>query len=187
MKNYITIVVTLLVLLVTTFINPQPAAATTAATSAVLNPNIDMVSVEDAQHVKILHDFLEKRNSPLAPYAKNFVDEAKKNNLDWKLVAAISGLESSFGVHIPANSYNGWGFGIYGDNVKRFGSWDEGIATVSASIRNDYMDKWNAKTIPEIGRIYAASPTWAIRVKLFMDSIDTFEQDQKRNTLALSL
>jgi hypothetical protein len=148
---------------------------------------VEFENAEDEEHVRTLQAFLEKRNSPLAPHAKTFVAEAKKNNLDWRLVAAISGLESSFGLHIPVNSYNGWGYGVYGNNVRRFESWDEGIEVVSAAIRNDYMNKWGATTIPEIGRIYAASPTWAVRVQYFINAIDEFEENQDRTTLALSL
>src|SRR4051812_48196694 len=55
---------------------------------------------------KALKAFLEKSNSPLADSAETFVASADKYNLDWKLVAAISGLESGFGKAIPPGSYN---------------------------------------------------------------------------------
>src|ERR1035437_9299144 len=58
--------------------------------------------------VRILREFLEKYNSPLVSYASTFVENADKYNLDWKLVAAISGVESTFGREIPNNSFNGW-------------------------------------------------------------------------------
>lgn len=163
---------------------PTKVQAKTAAPSAVLTTQLSN-KVEDkrADHLKM---YLESRNSPLAPYAQTFINEADKNNLDWKLVAAISGLESSFGLHIPYASYNGWGYGVYGTNVRRFESWEDGIAVVSKALREDYMTKWKAKTIPEIGRIYAASPTWAVRVESFMNDIETFEPSAK-STLALSL
>src|SRR5438105_4827656 len=44
--------------------------------------------------VEALRRFLEQRNSPLTPDAQAFVEEADKNNIDWKLVTAISGVES---------------------------------------------------------------------------------------------
>jgi len=165
---------------------PQTTYAKTSASSAALvTPFASKQTVED-NRAKILRDYLESRNSPLAPYAQTFVDEADKNGLDWKLVAAISGLESSFGIQIPYNSYNGWGYGVYGDNVRRFDSWEDGIAVVSVALRNDYMNKWNAKSVPEIGRLYAASPTWAIRVQYFINDIDKFTT-KKPTILALSL
>jgi hypothetical protein len=165
---------------------PQVAQAKTAATSAALTPSADLTVRADDKRAQILRDYLESRNSPLAPYAQTFIEEADKNNLDWRLVASIAGLESSFGVHIPAYSYNGWGYGVYGNNVRRFASWDEGIAVVSKALRDDYMTKWGAQSIPEIGRIYAASPTWAVRVEYFMTDIDEFSK-RKPTTLAISL
>src|SRR6185436_19067607 len=170
MKNlYSFITVIFISVLFTGFIFPVNASANTAATSAALIPLVESEDTDDIEHIKTLQAFLAKKNSPLAPYAKTFVDEAKKNNLDWRLVAAISGLESSFGIHIPTNSYNGWGFGVYGDNVRRFESWDDGITVVSTALRKDYMNKWGATSVAEIGRIYAASPTWAVRVQYFIN------------------
>jgi len=106
-----------------TLTSPKIAKAETAGSSAVLI--ITNQTKIDDNRIQTLRAFLENRNSPLAPYANVFVNEADKNNLDWKLVAAISGLESSFGLHIPAYSNNGWGFGIYGDNVLKFSSWED--------------------------------------------------------------
>lgn len=165
---------------------PQTAEAKVAATSAALTTPLELRLKADDNRAKILRAYLQSRNSPLADHADTFVEQADKNGLDWKFVAAISGLESSFGLHIPQNSYNGWGFGVYGDNVRRFESWDDGITVVSASLREDYMDKWGATTVPEIGRIYAASPTWAQRVQYFMNDIEKFEKGNKPE-LAISL
>lgn len=172
---------------VTTLSFPTKVSANTAATSAVLSTPNELLEKADDNRAQILREYLEKRNSPLAPYAKTFINEADKNDLDWRLVASISGLESSFGIHIPAYSFNGWGFGIYGDNVKRFESWDEGISVVSKALREDYMNKWGAENVYDIGKRYAASPTWAVRVQYFINSIDEFEKDKSRTTLALSL
>lgn len=142
---------------------------------------------ERDNRAKVLKAYLERNNSPLAEYSDIFIQEADKNNIDWKLVPAISGVESGFGKAIPVNSYNGWGFGIYGGHVLRFNSWNEGIATVSQSLRNDYIDKYGAKNVYEIGSIYAASPTWAYRVSGFMDQINELENQNQENTLSISL
>lgn len=168
------------------FVAPQSVHADTAGSSAALvTPSDFQPKVED-HRVKRLQLFLEKQNSPLAVYAQNFVDQADKNKIDWKLVAAISGVESTYGQAIPAYSYNAWGFGVYGDNVRRFSSWTDGITVVSEALRNDYMDKWHAQNVYEIGSLYAASPTWASRVTSFMNEIDAFEEpDPTMLTLSL--
>ena len=137
--------------------------------------------------VKILKTYLEEHNSPLAQDADSFVKYADKYNLDWKFVAAISGLESTFGQQIPNNSYNAWGWGIYGDNIIRFKSWDEGIQTISQGLRERYMDKWGAQDIYQIGRLYASSPTWAQRVNNFMNNIQDYTLRNPQDTLSLSL
>ena len=124
--------------------------------------------------VRILREFLEKYHSPLVPYAGTFVKTADKYNLDWKLVAAISGVESTFGNEIPDKSFNGWGWGIYGDNMIKFSSWTQGIETVSEGLRTKYINKWGAQDAYSIGRFYAASPTWAQRVTYFMNEIEEY-------------
>src|SRR5690348_2794535 len=55
----------------------------------------------DDERVTRLQAFLQTYNSPLADDAKTFVAQADRNNLDWKLVAAIAGVESTFGKEIP--------------------------------------------------------------------------------------
>lgn len=185
MKKIIHIVIVIIAVMAA-FGMPQTVEAKVAASSAALTAAPELKLKADDNRAAILRAYLQKRNSPLADHAETFIEEADKNGLDWKLVAAISGLESSFGLRIPHNSYNGWGYGVYGNNVRRFESWDDGIAVVSNALREDYMEKWGAKTIPEIGRIYAASPTWAQRVQYFMNDIEKFEKGNKP-TLAISL
>jgi len=136
---------------------------------------------------KILKAFLEKYNSPLAASTYDFVKNSDAYNLDWKLVAAISGVESTFGQFIPYNSFNAWGWGVYGNNVIYFLSWEEGIETVSKGLRENYLNKWKATNIYEIGRIYAESPTWAARVEYFMEKITEFENQNLAYNLPISL
>lgn len=135
----------------------------------------------------VLRDYLSRYDSPLATYSGKFVASADRYNLDWRLVAAISGLESGFGIHIPPNSYNGWGWGIYGNNVLYFASWDQAIETISKGLRERYLGD-NPDSNPYIiGPTYAASPTWADRVTNFMESIEAFRLNQAKNSLALAL
>ena len=137
--------------------------------------------------VKILREFLESYNSPLAPFARVFVETADTNNLDWKLVAAISGVESTFGQQIPQDSYNGWGWGIYGNHVTYFSSWEDGIQIISKGLRENYIDKWGATNVYEIGRMYAASGTWASHVEFYMNRISDFTLLNPQNSLSISL
>ena len=119
--------------------------------------------------VENLRKFLEKYNSPLAMYAEEFVLYADLNDLDYRLVPAITGVESTFGKHIPFDSYNayGWANGDY-----TFESWEDSIAHVSQTLKKSYIDK-GAPTIAKIARRYAPpSTTWGNGVKFFVGKID---------------
>src|SRR5579862_9895471 len=87
-------------------------------------------TVKQDNRAEILRAYLTQNNSPLADHADTFIKQADANNLDWRMVVAISGVESGFGQAIPPYSYNAWGFGVYGSNVRRFTSWDDGITVV---------------------------------------------------------
>lgn len=145
------------------------------------------VYMEKDTRAQILKSYLEQYNSPLAANADTFVKEADANNLDWKMVAAISGVESTYGEAIPPYSYNAWGFGVYGTNVRRFTSWDDGITVVSEALRHDYIDGRGETTVYQIGSSYAASPTWAARVQQNMNSIDEYASRFDNPTLSISL
>ena len=160
-----------IILAITIFNSPQKTYAQQRASKSsatIQNPQIE--SGSDSR-VKILSDYLASQGSPLVAYSKDFVYYADKYDLDWRLVPAITGVESSFGKEIPPYSYNGWGWGVYGDNVARFSSWSEGIAVISEGLRERYMDEWGKKDVYEIGSVYAASPTWAARVSYIMNDI----------------
>lgn len=137
--------------------------------------------------VKILSDYLASQGSPLVSNSKDFIYYADKYNLDWRLVPAITGVESSFGKEIPPYSYNGWGWGVYGDNVIRFNSWKEGIATVSQGLRERYINQWGGQNIYQIGSMYASSPFWASHVELYINRIQEFALSNPQDTLPLSL
>jgi hypothetical protein len=124
--------------------------------------------------VENLRKFLERYSSPLAPYAQEFVTYADQNNLDYRLIPAIAGVESTFGKNIPKNSYNAYGW-VNGNYA--FTSGPNSIAVVSGTMKNSYIDK-GAPTITEIAKRYAPpSPTWGRKVSFFVSKIDTLPLD----------
>ena len=179
---FITVAVLLLVIVLST--KNAYASVKIAGTSALLSEQIERA--EDYR-VKKLTAYLETYNSPLAPHAGTFIAEADKHNLDWKFVAAVSGVESTFGMCIPYNSNNAWGYGVYDGNVRKFTSWDEAIITISKDIRMKYMNTWGAKDIYHIGTIYAADPKWAGKVMYFMHQIEEFDPASVERTLPISI
>lgn len=131
---------------------------------------------------RVLYAYLLKHNAPLANHSQDFVDAADKYNLDWRFVAAVSGVESTFGKHVPGgnspqfSSFNGWGWGVYGTQALYFKNWREGIFTVSEGLRKNYFDQ--GLTEPHaINRKYAASPFWGRNVTYFLQDISRFESE----------
>lgn len=120
--------------------------------------------------VENLRRYLEKHNSPLAPFSQDFVTYADIYGLDYRLVASISGVESTFGKRIPFNSYNAYG---WANGKFSFKSWPESIGIVSETLKLKYIDK-GAVSIAQIARRYAPpSSTWGAKVKHFEGKIDT--------------
>ena len=178
----------LLALAVAIILIPQPAYAQDKAT--ISSSNYQLPKVKQAgfdTRVKVLTSYLKQYDSPLVPYAADFVATADKYNLDWRLVAAISGVESTFGKQIPYNSYNAWGWGVYGDNVINFKSWDDGIEIVSQGLREKYIDQWGGQDIYQIGAVYASSPAWAGHVELYLNKIAEFALRNPQDALSISM
>lgn len=135
---------------------------------------------------EVLRDYLSRFDSPLQNHAQDFVDAADSESIDWKWVAAIAGVESTFGKQVPEgysqnSSFNGWGWNVYGGHSHDFKSWTDGIFTVTEGLSQNYIKK--GLTDPySMNKVYAASPTWGMKVSYFLNDIDRFAA--KRRTLA---
>lgn len=182
-----TLLVIVLFVVFLTSAMPGVLYAAESTSDVIIKTTPSKYTLENDSRVKVLRHFLQSFNSPLAPFADTFVKEADENDLDWRFVAAISGVESTFGREIPYNSYNAWGWGIYGNNVIRFNSYDEAIKTISKGLKENYIDAWGANDVYQVGRFYAASPTWSQRVVYFMQKVDEFALNNPKTYLSLSL
>ncbi|MBI4066574.1 glucosaminidase domain-containing protein [Candidatus Gottesmanbacteria bacterium] len=173
MKNIAVIIVIFLFLLASVVVNPVAAFAQEPEVGAAAQLAVGQILRDE--RIDLLRAYLTAHNSPLAGESVHFVAEADRLGLDWKLVTAIAGTESTFGKHTPPGSYNAWGWGIPTGTQSgiAFASWKQGITTVSEGLKNRYVDR-GAVTIEQIGRIYAASPRWAGNVRFFLNAIDTF-------------
>lgn len=124
---------------------------------------VTIKAVKDRRAAR-LGKFFESQGSPLSPYAGDFVKIADKYELDWRLLPAITGVESTFGLFVPGGSYNpyGWNNGNF-----YFKNWVDSTKYVASQIKT----RWGyAGTITpwKIGPQYAASPTWASKVSNYM-------------------
>ena len=177
----VAIVVAILVLPAGAFAASEASSSSFEAGSSAI-PATRIVTVDTRS--QRLKTYLASHNSPLTPYAGVFVEKADQYELDWKLVASIAGVESTFGKQIPSSSYNAYGWN--GGNFY-FKNWEDGIGTVSKTLREKYMDKWGADTVWEIAPYYAPpSTTWAYKVNYFMEQIERGPKTRSA-TLALKL
>lgn len=125
---------------------------------------------------RVIEKVLTRYNSQLVDEADTFVKYAYEYNIDPYLLISISGLESFFGRHMIPGNYNAWGWGGGYIELK---SWDNAIFIISRALRQNYYDK-GAKDIHDVGRKYAESPTWSVRVQYFMDQFYKEEAKMKK-------
>lgn len=166
-KKLIIFVVSSLLLLLSQNQPGKVSAAKIQASEEIVARKLD-------QEAEILADYFEHRESPLKYHAQDFIDAAKEYNLDWKMLPAIAGVESTFGKFIPGG-YNAWGWGVYGTNAIYFKSWKEAIFTISKGLRENYFDR--GLTNPySINRVYAESKSWGRNVSYFITDLERFEK-----------
>jgi len=171
-------------LLLATSISPVHSSEQASEPSAQLSlPKSKEVSTSDVR-VVALQNVFKKYSSPLLPYSRLYVQYADIHGIDWKLLPAISGIESTFGRRHVEGTHNvyGWGGGyIY------FKDWEDGIEHISRSLKEKYIER-GADTIYKIGPIYAPpSKTWAWKVTYFANEINReyIELTSKNQTLTL--
>jgi hypothetical protein len=85
-----------------------------------------------------LDQYLESKASPIAGNGAALMRAGLRYNVDPRLVVAIAGAESYFGVQTCA-AHNAWGWGCP-SNPFVFRSWAEGIDTIARGLRENYLD-----------------------------------------------
>ncbi|MBI4100002.1 hypothetical protein HY440_03270 [Candidatus Microgenomates bacterium] len=119
--------------------------------------------------IQLVENFFKKYQSPMVGLGSDIVTAARKYQIPFGLLPAIGQCEGNLGKVIPNDSYNTWGYGIYGQTITKFASWQEAIDTVSKSMRRDYFDY--GLTTPEkmMGKYAPPSDgSWAFCVNRFL-------------------
>jgi hypothetical protein len=119
--------------------------------------------------------YFRDRGMPLAGFGKKMVEEAEKNDLDWRLIAAISVRESTGGLHACMKAtHNAFGWGSCKINFKSHG---EAIETVARNLGGNNpktAHHYDNKTTLEILRAYnppSVVPKYGEQVISIMDKI----------------
>ena len=126
------------------------------------------VNIRDARSAN-LKSFFRKYNSPLYDQADFIVKTSDKYQFDYRLLPAIAMQESNLCKVIPYESHNCWGWGIYGNTITKFVSYEEAIEAVSKGLRKNYIDH-GLVTASAIMAKYTPSSngSWAHGVNTFL-------------------
>jgi len=139
---------------------------------------VSKVSTKDSRAEKIDGVF-NIYKCPLEGLGCKFVEEADKYGIPWWLTASVAFKESSCGKNTPTvdgrESYNAWGWGVYGDNVRSFDNFARGIETVSKY----FSDKFYSRGIEdpcEIMKVYTppSDGSWCRDVVHFSEVFDQY-------------
>ncbi len=143
------------------------------ATKTAVDPKL----VAQVAKAKAIDAYFEAHDMPLKGTGLKMVQEAEKNELDWRLVAAIAVRESTGGKHdctSVANNPFGWGSCKIG-----FKSVDEAIETVARNLGGNNPNTaqhYDNKSTIQILRAYnppSVIPQYAQQVIAIMTAIGT--------------
>lgn len=138
---------------------------------------LDYREIKREQEIKSVREFLQNYNSPLADSAQDFVDASYIYGLDYRLLPAIAGTESTFGQHTPSCAfYNpfGWSSSTSPCGFYRFSDYHQAIWTVAQTLGtgNTYKDFQETGDVGILARNYNNGEThWIYSVNYFMGLI----------------
>jgi hypothetical protein len=124
-----------------------------------------------------LRKYLRDQGSPLTSYAELIVKEADTYKLDWRLVPAISGIESRFCRITPVDTNNCWGWrGGPGGTWQSFEDYGVGIKVLTSRLALGYG---TTLTPYDIEPAYcppcaASGHSWAKSVTQFMGGMSLY-------------
>lgn len=147
-------------------------------TVASITPAPNVVSPKQDIRITTLKNFLIDHNSPLADYTEELVKQSDLQGISYTLLPAMAMQESNGCKKIPEDSYNCWGFGIYGDQVVRFNSYPEAITQVAKTIKEAYIKKGSSvPTLLEDKWTPSSRGQWSYGVNFFIGKILEYEKN----------
>jgi len=131
-----------------------------------------LVSSGDARPI-IIKKYLEKYNSPMAPYADLIYQVSKDYGFEYYWIVAIAQQESNLCKKAPENSFNCWGYGIHKKGTLRFESYELAIKSYAEYLKREYFDK-GLNTPDLIMKKYCPSSngSWSYGVQQFIDEME---------------
>lgn len=141
------------------------------------HPKPEIVNDQDIRHL-VLKKFFSEYKSPLEFYVDDIIYQSDLYGLDYTLIPAIAMQESGGCKVIPVDSYNCWGFGIYGNKKVMFSGFDEAVGKVAKTIKEAYIKRGltNA-TLLEDRWTPSSRGQWSYSVNYFIGKIKEYEKN----------
>ena len=157
-----------------TLLNLSPPDYTTVF-SALPNDKSNIVTsvkVADAR-TELLRQYLNHYNSPLEQYVDLIVQMSDQYDFDYRWMVAIAMQESTLCKFIPENSYNCWGWGIYGDKVTRFESYEDAIRRIAPQFKQIFLKDNHTKDPFKVMKTYTppSDGSWAEGISQFFTDL----------------
>lgn len=143
-----------------------------SAAADTKNISVDAtVSGADARPM-LIKKYLEKYNSPMAPYSDLIFQISEDYGFEYYWIVAIAQQESNLCKKAPENSYNCWGYGVHKKGTLRFDGYELAIKSYAEYLKREYFDK--GLNTPELMmKKYCPSSngSWANGVNQFIEEL----------------
>lgn len=131
-------------------------------------------SIKNDNRQEILRNYFTFYKSPLLENTKDFLEIADTYQLDYRLLVAIAGVESTFERNGNVSDYNPFGY-MCGNSPCQFLSFRESIVKVAKTIgtQRTYANFRQSGSILELAKIYnyVSPEDWTRKIQYFMDEL----------------
>lgn len=150
--------------MVTVLLNPAiPAHDLTREPEILIQENVPEPEDKTSEAVRL---FLESKNSPLADHVDQLI--GKKH---WKLIIAVSAIESSYCKRKIA--FNCWGIMKGSGGLRRYESYSEAIDDVDALLeRRQQQGRWLTVEAMNCSYVVPCNPNWVSVVNGVMKNLN---------------
>jgi hypothetical protein len=130
---------------------------------------------------EIVRQYLHKFGSPLETHSDLIVSLSDQYQFDYRWLVAIAQQESGLCKHIPDNSYNCWGWGIYPEpsnpeilKVTRFDSYEDALRRIAPQFTKIFLKGNHSKDPLEVMKTYTppSDGSWANGISQFFDHLE---------------
>ena len=136
--------------------------------------DIKTTEVADDARPILIKKYLEKYNSPLAPYSDMIFQLSQTYGFDYYWMVAIAQQESNLCKKMPEDSHNCWGYGINSAGTLKFDNYELALKSYAEYLKTEYFDK-GLNTPELIMTKYCphSNGSWAYGVNQFIQEIES--------------